>query len=255
MRVFVVQMQKQAFVKQLALDGKIARYCDDPAQALTDLLEALAKYFPPLVSPTAPMKEDASGNQTLDSLTQCVTFDIEELQQFRRELRKEVIDRYPHTLTPWEFLDRTGLRKDGRLNGAGVLLFAKDPTAIFPTAIVKCTRYYGENRAAKRDSETFQGTVPAQIIAARQFVADRVRIGEVPSTDQAQSTVLYGYPMVAVREIVANALVHRDYTSADACVHVRIFTSRLEVSSPGDWLDRNLSTGIEYSWRNWKVNR
>ena len=40
-------MEKQAWVKQLAMDGKVARYCDDPKRALDDLIDALGKYFPP----------------------------------------------------------------------------------------------------------------------------------------------------------------------------------------------------------------
>jgi hypothetical protein len=45
MRVFVVQMEKQAYVEQLALKAKVAQYCDNPAQALRDLLEALKNTF------------------------------------------------------------------------------------------------------------------------------------------------------------------------------------------------------------------
>ena len=38
---FVVQMEQQAYVNQLALDGKVARYCDDPAKAIKEIKEAL----------------------------------------------------------------------------------------------------------------------------------------------------------------------------------------------------------------------
>ena len=255
-RVFVVQMEKQAFVKQLALDGKIARYCDDPAQALNDLMDALEKHFPPSSSEAAsPGREDSSQSEShfldhelhfLDQPTASATFDIEALQRFRNELRSEVAARYPEALTAWEFLDRAGLRVEGKLTRTGALLFARDPVTTCPTAMVKCTRYYHDDRAGRRDIETFDGTVPTQIVAARQFVADRVRVGEAPSADQAQSSMIYDYPMVAVREVVANALVHRDYSSAAACVHVRIFLDRLEVSSPGNWLGRDLPEGTEH---------
>ena len=53
--------------------------------------------------------------------------------------------------------------------------------------------------------------------------------------------------MIAVREIIANALVHRDYESPDSCVHVRLFDDRLEVSSPGSWLNWELEPDVEYS--------
>lgn len=45
-RVLVVQMERQAYLEQLSLGGKVACYCDDPAQAIQELLEALARRFP-----------------------------------------------------------------------------------------------------------------------------------------------------------------------------------------------------------------
>ena len=53
--------------------------------------------------------------------------------------------------------------------------------------------------------------------------------------------------MVAVREVIANALVHRNYESSDSNVHVRLFADRLEVSSPGAWQGQELQPDIEYS--------
>ncbi|HEX2743931.1 MAG TPA: tetratricopeptide repeat protein [Streptosporangiaceae bacterium] len=247
-RVFVVKMERQAFVDQLALDGKIADYCNDPVQAIHDLVDAMAKHFPPLLQIPGPGNATpiAAGGQFLDELTESATLDIESLQQFRRELRNEVAASYPSTLNAWEFLARASLSVDGRLTRTGALLFASNPTAACQTSMVKCARYHGDDRAASRDMETFEGPVPAQIVAARQFVADRVRTGEAPSADQAQSASIYDYPMVAVREIIANALVHRDYMSTHSCVHVRLFPDRLEVSSPGSWLGQDLQPDVEY---------
>lgn len=38
-----------------------------------------------------------------------------------------------------------------------------------------------------------------------------------------------------MREIVANAVCHRDYLAKDRHVHVKIFSDRVEVLSPGEW--------------------
>ena len=126
-----------------------------------------------------------------------------------------------------------------------MLLFTKDPSVAFPTAMIKCARYYGDNRTAEREIETFEGTVMSEIIAARDFLAERVQVGESPSAHQAQLALIYDYPMVAVREIIANALVHRDYSVTETCVHVRLFADRLECSSPGSWFGRDLSPNTE----------
>ena len=129
-RVFVVQMERQAYVSQLALDGKIARYCDDPSQAIKDLLQAVGKHFPPTPPAAKPKDESlpsAAVAQYLDQLTESASFDIEELVKFREDLRKEFATRYPASLTPWEFLSCTGLWVDGRLTRTGALLSPRTP--------------------------------------------------------------------------------------------------------------------------------
>lgn len=247
-RVYVVQMERQAYVDQLALDGKIARYCDDPARASRELIEALAKHFPPVLH--APVRESGKSpvleREFLDQITSLDTFDFEALTQFRMQLRDDYATRYPPDLTPWEFLDETNLRVEGRLTRAGALLFVQNPISACPSAIVKCTLYGDIDNTGIRDTKTMTGTVTAQVFSARQFVADRVVIGEAPSADQAQSETVYQYPMIAVREVIANALVHRDYSISDSCVHVRLFMDRLEVSSPGPWIGRDLRESLEY---------
>lgn len=252
-RVFVVQMERQAYVGLLALDGRTARYCDDPKQAIDELLESLARNFPPVLHPDLRAGPKLISRevidpdrQFLDQVTELTIFDINALDQFRAELRAEVSVRYPPTMTAWDFLSQESLWIDGKLTLTGALLFAKNPAAACPASMVKCTRYNGDDRTAPREIVTLDGTVPSQIIAARQFVADRVSIGEAPRPDQAQLSTVHAYPMIAVREIIANALVHRDYAASDACVHVRLFADRLEVSSPGTWIGRDLEPGLQY---------
>ena len=41
------------------------------------------------------------------------------------------------------------------------------------------------------------------------------------------------YPEAVIRELVVNALVHRDYSIAGADILLEIFSDRLEVTSPG----------------------
>ena len=243
-RVFAVQMERQAYVTHLALDGKVARYWDDSIQATRELVEALVKNHPPH-SPAANLPA-GSGQHYLDQATDLTVFDMAALERFRRALRDEYASRYPESLSPWDFLDQAGLRLGGRLTRTGALLFAKNPTVYCPTAQVKCAQYFGTERSAVRTIETIEIPVPDQIEAAFKFVQDRTRRGEAPAPDQPRSVPRYDYPMVAVREVIANALVHRDYARSDVCVHVRLFDDRLEVSSPGGWPERTLQPEVQY---------
>ncbi|MGW0820774.1 hypothetical protein [Streptomyces sp. NPDC002845] len=44
-RIFGVQMEKDAYLEILTLDGKIALYWQDPAKAMAELIDALAEYY------------------------------------------------------------------------------------------------------------------------------------------------------------------------------------------------------------------
>lgn len=41
------------------------------------------------------------------------------------------------------------------------------------------------------------------------------------------------FPEIAVRELMANALIHQDFTEAGASVMIEIYADRLEISNPG----------------------
>lgn len=158
-------------------------------------------------------------------------------------MRKEVGRRVSRRGSAAEFLRAALLLRDGRLTRAGALLFGEDPTAVVATATVQCTRYHGPERDAPMERRTLGGTIPEQIIQARDFVAYVARIGETATADSAVTAPVYRYPMIAVREVIANALVHRDYQRAEMCVYVRIYSDRIEVTNPGVWLGADLADG------------
>jgi tetratricopeptide (TPR) repeat protein len=58
---------------------------------------------------------------------------------------------------------------------------------------------------------------------------------------------MYEYPMICVREVIANALVHRDYQDGNRNSHFRIFSDRIEIVSPGEWVAKPLEPGVAYS--------
>ena len=52
--------------------------------------------------------------------------------------------------------------------------------------------------------------------------------------------------MICVREIIANALAHRDYENIHRFVHIYLFLDRIEIMSPGNWFDKTLIEGKSY---------
>jgi hypothetical protein len=201
---------------------------------------------PVVISASAPREPSAktpiSGNVAalsfLDRVTSATHYSHQRVQAFREQVKDDGAVGIPTEISPTEFLQRVSLMRGNQLTLAGALLFGDDPGAAIATAIVQCARINGVDKGAAIAKRTIRGSVPEQIAAARDFVGEFAHRGEVPTTNDAVVQAVYEYPMVAIREIVANALVHRDYERVDACVHIRLFTNRIEIASPGTWTAR-----------------
>ncbi|AHF89884.1 MloB [Opitutaceae bacterium TAV5] len=60
--------------------------------------------------------------------------------------------------------------------------------------------------------------------------------GQIPANEvigQALREDVKMFPELAIRELVANALIHQDFTESGTSVMVEIYSDRLEISSPG----------------------
>ncbi|MEV6013323.1 tetratricopeptide repeat protein [Streptomyces sp. NPDC051976] len=181
------------------------------------------------------------GPGFLDHPTGRTPVNADRVNRFRGDLRKDIARDLPGQLSSTEFLQRASLMRDGRLTIAGALLFGEEPTAVVATAIVQCARVYGTSIDDPKDKTDLRGTVPEQIERAREFIAAHTRTGEAPSEHAAITQPRYEYPMIAVRELIANALVHRSYAHEHACVHVKLFEDRLEITNPGSWFGDGLA--------------
>lgn len=216
------------------------------AQAVQDDLSPSAGpdgFAPPDLLPrpgaiVLPVQQSVPAPDNFDLLETVVpqaALDHARVQAFRDELREDVAATHPPQLTTSEFLARSGLVKEGGPTLAGALLFGENPTAVLPTAMVRCARFRGTDKTNPATSTELHGTLPELIVQARDLVAAAALVGELPTTEAAHTDALYRFPMIAVREIIANALVHRDYARADACVAVHVYDDRIEVISPGTW--------------------
>lgn len=158
--------------------------------------------------------------------------DPEALQYFSRMARPRLPRLDPEN--PEQTLQNLELLTDGRLKNAAVLLFGKRPQRLFPLAQVRIGIFRGTEIL---DSHDFQGTLWQQLDGAmerfRQVLKVRfdIRVQE-PSLQGLQRREVWEYPLDALREAIANALIHRDYTYP-ADVQVRLEEDRLEVWSPG----------------------
>ena len=125
-------------------------------------------------------------------------------------------------------------RVDGglRLRNVGVLFFAREPRRFFPQAGVSCMLFRGTGRVDVLDRKEFDGGVVADIEDSLGFVARNTRTAY--RIEGLRREELPAYPMVALREAITNAVMHRDWFQEGANVCVDVYEDRIEVVSPGD---------------------
>lgn len=126
-----------------------------------------------------------------------------------------------------------GLSKTGNYvpTYAALILFGKQPQRWLPNAMVMAVRFSGISFADHFVKQEISGTLPQQLRRAEQFVRDEMR-SVVRLVGLAREETPE-YPIEAVRELLVNAIAHRDYNAQGDSVHVHIFSNRLEVHSPG----------------------
>ena len=118
---------------------------------------------------------------------------------------------------------------------AGFLIFAKEKPQLkrsFNRYIVRCVKYKGSNVTTDIiDKADMDGTLNEQIDAMQKFILRNIRTSaQIIGTKRVER---YEYPEKAIREIVANSVIHRDYRITETYTQVNVFEDRLEIFNPG----------------------
>ena len=126
---------------------------------------------------------------------------------------------------------------DGQITNGGLLLCDQ---GVLKQSRIFCTRWKGNYKGSIEedalDDKEFQG---ASLITLLQNAEDFVRNNSKNPwsirgmTREERSD----YPYKAVREVLVNALIHRDYLILGSEVHIDIYDDRLTIYSPGGMAD------------------
>ena len=95
---------------------------------------------------------------------------------------------------------------------------------------IQCALFKGMERDEFIDKKEFRGAVQDQVEEAYQFVLRHINMGAV--IDGLYRHDVYELPTKSIREIIANACLHRSYMDSSS-IQVSIYDDRLEVDSPG----------------------
>jgi predicted HTH transcriptional regulator len=121
--------------------------------------------------------------------------------------------------------------------GGGGYITAARKLADFPDLSRKAVRvvvYGGLNKATTKQEQEGTKGYAVSFQGLLQFVMSLLPQSEV--IEQALRRKRTVYPEIALREIIANALIHQDFSISGAGPLIEIFDDRIEVSNPGGLL-------------------
>jgi ATP-dependent DNA helicase RecG len=158
--------------------------------------------------------------------------DVDEktIEQFKSDARRA--GRLPDDageLPLAEFLDKLRLTENRQLKRAAIVIFGKDPGRFYPNQIVKIGRF-----GASDDDLKFQEVVEGNLLRLlRETAAELNRKFFIKPIDfeGLQRVEKDEYPVAAVREILLNALVHRDYMGS--FIQIRIYDNKFSAWNEG----------------------
>jgi len=115
---------------------------------------------------------------------------------------------------------------------AGILLFGKSPQQFIRSSEITAVRFAGESMSDTFNRQDITGTLAEQIQRAETFLIDHLR-KSVRLNDKMQREEDYEFPMQAVRELVVNAVAHRDYSIQGDNIRLFMYSNHMEIHSPG----------------------
>lgn len=163
--------------------------------------------------------------------------DLDYFRRFYRTRYEQDLEEQGQSLG--QVLSNMRLLSDGTLTVSGILLFAKDPQVFLPVFHVKAVCYPGNDIHATTylDSADVFGRLQTQFEESLSFVLRNLRREQ--AGQGVNTTGEVEIPRIVLEELLANALIHRDYF-VSAPVRVFVFDDRVEIISPGH-LPNNLT--------------
>ncbi len=158
---------------------------------------------------------------------------VERIAWFVEKASEEREYSFSRKSSPKNVVEELVLDVDGGLSNAALLLFGKKPQKFCPAAIIKCSFYTGTEVTRPISSQhDFGQTLFEQIDSAMDFVLSKLDRTVGGREESATAEVSFELPREAIREIIINAVAHRDYDSSGS-IQIDVFADRIEIVNPG----------------------
>jgi len=143
-----------------------------------------------------------------------------------------------------ELFEKLRLTENGQLKRAAIILFGKDPGRFYPGIYVKIGRFGKPARMTRLGGDDvdiiFQETEEGNLIMLLQAVLNQlnhkflIRSIGFEGMHRIEKGV---YPLAAIREMLLNALVHRNYMGAP--IQIRVYDDKISI-----WNEGTLPAGL-----------
>ena len=163
--------------------------------------------------------------------------DIDEatVKQFLKDARIAKRINVEDDISILDLLEKLRLLEEGHLKRAAIVLFGKDPGKFYPNMAVKIGKF-GESDADLK----FHEVVEDNLIQLKEQIGEMLNAKffiHPIDFEGMQRVERDEYPVAAVREMILNALVHRNYMGA--ATQIRLYDDDFSI-----WNDGGLPEGI-----------
>lgn len=137
-----------------------------------------------------------------------------------------------------------------KITNLGALLLAKDMRQFesLQRKTVRMVKYQGKNKLQTERDLIGQKGYAVGFEGLISYINSQLPMNEV--IGQALREEVRMFPELAIRELVANALVHQDFEESGGSVMVEIYVDRIEITNPGQPLIPTERFVDEYKSRN-----
>ena len=138
-------------------------------------------------------------------------------------------------------LETQGISQDGLPTLTGLMLLSEYPQEFFPQLSVTAMVVHGKEIGdlgsdGERfvDNKRIEGTITQMLESTLAFVRRNMKVKTI-ITDEGTRADIPEYPIKAVREIMLNSLIHRDYSvhTDRSPIRLVMYEDRLELENPG----------------------
>ncbi len=221
-------------IESVVIDGKVMVEISVPEQPIKPIAYK-NRYFKRIKNSNHLMNLDEIANEHLKTINSSWDYHVDPRHDFEdvsmgkiigfiERIEKQNDKKFYED--PLSILHKYELIKEGKLTFAAYLLFVDNVSAITSMQI---GRFKSDTKII--DNLDLNTDLFTQIEKTIEFIQKHLMV-EYVITGSPQRQERYDYPLEAIREIVVNMIVHRDYRDSGNSI-IKIFDDRIEFFNPG----------------------